>query len=209
MICLTKTRLSDRNLNLCSLSGYCLFYCNSKTKAGGSAIYVSDCIDCQQLDNVKNNGDGCEHVWVKLNFNKNESLIVGAICRHPFSKIKLFEDAFVNVIKPINPNYIALGDYNINNNKGASSQNTSNYFNHMSSFGFLQLIIKPTRISKTSSTIINHIYIKTCLLNYASPVILYKDASDHLPVSTQLKLKQTKKLSKRLHIFKLNQEKKI
>ena len=96
---MSETRLSDRNLNRCSFSGYCLFYCNSNTETGGSTIYVSDDIDCQQLNNVKINIDGFEDVWVKLNLNKNESLIVGAVYRRPFPKVKSFKDAFVNVIK--------------------------------------------------------------------------------------------------------------
>ena len=62
-ICLKETRLSDCNVNRCSLVGYRLFYCNSKTKAGGSVIYVSDDIDCQQFDNVKIIVNGCENVW--------------------------------------------------------------------------------------------------------------------------------------------------
>ena len=118
MICLSETRLYDRNPIAAISLGYRLFYCKSKTKAGGSAIYVSDDIDCQQLDNVKIKVDGYEDIWLKLNFNRNESLIVGAIYRHPSSKIKFFEDAFVNVIKSINLNYIALGDFNINYDKG-------------------------------------------------------------------------------------------
>ena len=132
---------------------------------------------------------------------------MGAVYRHPSPKIKLFEDAFVNVIKSINLNYIALSDFNINYDKGVSSQNTFNYFNHMCSIGCLRLINKPTRISKSFNTIIDHIHIKTCLLNYASPVILYKDVSNILPACIQLKLKKTKKLSKHPYIHKLNNKK--
>ena len=98
--------------------GAILFYCNSNIKAGGSAVYVSDDMNCQQLDIVKINVDGCEEVWVKLNFNRNESLIVNTVYKHPSLKIKSFEDTFVNVIKSINLNYIALGDYNITTTKG-------------------------------------------------------------------------------------------
>ena len=74
--------------------------------------------------------------------------------RHPYPKIKFFEDAFVNVFQSINLNYIALGDFKINY-KGVSSQNNSNYFNHTCRIKCLQLIIKPMRISKTPNTIPN------------------------------------------------------
>ena len=87
VICLSETRFSNRNLNRCSLSDCCLFYCNSKTKTRGSSIYVSDDIDCQQPDNVKINVDGCENVWVKLNFNRKELLIVGEYMDIPLLKL--------------------------------------------------------------------------------------------------------------------------
>ena len=58
------------------------------------------------------------------------------------------------------------------------------------------------------STIIDEILknIKSYLLNYASLFMLYKDVLDHLPVCFQLKLKQTKKISKLSYICKLTQE---
>ena len=58
------------------------------------------------------------------------------------------------------------------------------------------------------STIIDEILknIKSYLLNYASLFMLYKDVLDHLPVCIQLKLKQTKKISKLSYIRKLTQE---
>ena len=45
IISLSETRVNDRNLDI---TGYTLYHCNSETKAGGSAIFVSD-----SLKNVK------------------------------------------------------------------------------------------------------------------------------------------------------------
>ena len=86
VICLSETRLSDHNLSCCFLPGYRLFYCNSKTKAGRSAIYVSDVIKCKQLS-IKINTDRCEDVWVELTLYQNKSLTVGSVYRHP-SKVQ-------------------------------------------------------------------------------------------------------------------------
>ena len=49
-----------------------------------------------------------------------------------------------------------MGDFNYDNSK--MSQNNIDYTNHIRSKGCAQLINKPTRIGKTSSTIIEHIY---------------------------------------------------
>ena len=46
IICRSETRLNDHNLRYCKLSEYSRFYCKSKTKAGGTAIFVADKLKC-------------------------------------------------------------------------------------------------------------------------------------------------------------------
>ena len=102
--CLSETRLNDRKLSYCSLRGYRLFCNNSVTKAGGSAIHVSDRLTCSQLSQIKIKCNGCEDVWVKVNLNNNETLVLGSVYRHPNNIIKNFEDAFISVIKSFKSN---------------------------------------------------------------------------------------------------------
>ena len=194
VICLSETRLTDRNVRFCDIAGYHFFYCNSKTRAGGSAIYVTDNLKCQQLCQIKIKTSGCEDVWVKINHGKNESLVVGSVYRHPHNDNKSFEDAFVNVIKSFkaNQNYVVLGDYNINYDKAMLSQATADYINHIASLGCIQLIDKPTRISQTANTEIDHIYVNSSLLNYVLPFIFYEDITDHLPNVWKSGVYQTK-----------------
>ena len=148
---------------------------------------------------IKINTDGCEDVWVELTLYQNKSLIVSSVYRHPNYNIKPFEDAFVNVIKKfsVNQNYIAMGDFDINYDNSTMSQNIIDYANHISSIGCAQLVYKPTRIDKTSSTIIDHIYANGTFDNQVSPFILCADISDHLPVCIEVKYKPTKKKIKR------------
>ena len=88
----------------------------------------------------------------------------------------------VNVIKSFkaNQNYVVLGDYNINYDKAMLSQATADYINHIASLGCIQLTDKPTRISQTSNTVIDHIYVNSSLLNYVLSFIFFEDISDHL-----------------------------
>jgi len=130
----------------------------------------------QTSPNMENNNDSHQNPpnsdLVMFSDPQNICIIFSSHCfytwvlrgyRHPNSEIKSFGDAFVNVIKSFkaNKNYIALGDYNINYDRVVSSQNISNYFNHLCSVGCLQLINKPTRVSKTSSSIIDYVYTKS------------------------------------------------
>jgi len=95
VICLSETRLNNRNLSHCKLPGYNLFYENS----GGSAIYVSDNLKFIQLTEIKFKCHRCEDVWIKLKLINNETLIVGSVYRHPSNFFKQFENEFINIIK--------------------------------------------------------------------------------------------------------------
>ena len=95
VICLSKTRLNDRNLKHCIIPGYNMYCCNLATRAGGAAIFIREELQCQQLSAIKIKADGCEDVWVELKINNNESLIVGSVYRHPSTNIKGFEDACI------------------------------------------------------------------------------------------------------------------
>ena len=86
------------------------------------------------------------------------------------------------------------------------SQNIIDYANHISSIGCAQLINKPTRIGKTSSTIIDHIYANGTFDNQVSPFILCADISDHLPVCAEVKHKPTKKIIKRPFLRQFSEE---
>ena len=144
---------------------------------------------------------------MELKINNNESSVVGSVYRHSSTNIKGFEDAFVHVIKTFktNQNYVVLGDYNINYNDTSLSPHVLNYANHISSIGCMQIIDKPTRITSTSNTIIDHIYINTALLGQILPVI-FCDISDHLPICAEFRCRTQKKSSKRLINRPLNQE---
>ena len=100
---------------------------------------------------------------------------------------------FVYVIKKfsVNQNHITMGDFNINYDNSKMSQNNIEYTNHIRSKGCAQLINKPTRIGKTFSTIIEHIYANGTFYNHVSLFIICADILDHLPVCAEVKYKQT------------------
>ena len=72
-----------------------------------------------------------------------------------------------------------MGDYNVNYDISEKSQNIIDYTNHIDSIGCTQKINKPTRICKTSSRIIDHIYTNASIDNQVSPFILGTNISDH------------------------------
>ena len=91
-----------------------------------------------------------------------------------------------------------MGDFNFNYDNSKMSQNNIDYTNHIRSKGCAQLIYKPTRIGKTSSTIIEHIYANGSFDNQDSVFIICADISNHLLVCAEVKYKPTEKPFNRL-----------
>ena len=59
----------------------------------------------------------------------------------------------------------------------------------MQSVGCIQLIDKPTRISETCSSIIDHIYTNSAHTSQVTSTIIYDDISDHMPICAEIKCK--------------------
>ena len=191
VVCISETRLKDHNLSNCNLPGYKLFHCNTKTKAGGAAIFVADRLNCQQNSEIKTNANACEDVWVEIGLVKNESLLVGSIYRHPSANFKIFEDHFMHILKSLktNQNYVIMGDFNIHCENISTYSNVADYANHVQSVGGMQLIDKPTCISKTCDSIIDHIYTNPAHINRVTTTVICDDISDHFPIWAAYKCK--------------------
>ena len=137
---------------------------------------MSNDIKCRQLSQIKVKTDECEDVWVELTLDNKETLIVESVYRHPNNinkKIKLFEDAFVHILKTLKSNqrYLVLGDYNIHYDKIDESPTLDNYANHINGIGCTQIINKPIRICSSCSSVINHAYINSTSLSQVSSFI--------------------------------------
>ena len=87
-------------------------------------------------------------------------------------------------------------DQNFDYIKIDQQRKTQDIFDTFITNGFLLTITKPTRITHTSATLIDHIYVSTKRQPHIHSVILTLDISEHLPaiicVGCVFKQKQTK-----------------
>ena len=81
-------------------------------------------------------------------------------------------------------------DFNINLLKHNSHDKTNNYVDNLLTQGFLPLITKPTRITSTSATLIDHIYRNNICKASISGIIL-TDVADHFGIFYCVKCKPT------------------
>ena len=95
------------------------------------------------------------------------------------------------------------GDFNIHDDKINKLSGTIDYANHMQNVGCIQLINKPTRISESCSSIIDHIYTNLVHTGQVTPTIIYDDISDHMPICAEIKGKPPHKSIARLLVRRL------
>jgi hypothetical protein len=73
------------------------------------------------------------------------------------------------------------GDFNLVVIKFQTCANTAAYIDNLYSNGCIQIVSKPTRISNTSASCIDH-FITNCKMDVFNTQILLSKISDHLPI---------------------------
>ena len=73
---------------------------------------------------------------------------------------------------------IIMGDMNIDLLKYQSHTNTCNYLDNIFSHGYLPTITKPTRVTPSTATLIDHCYTNDIVNNGSSGIII-NDVADH------------------------------
>jgi len=94
--------------------------------------------------------------------------------------LELFSTQVAHLSTYVNPVYI-LGDLNLDLLKYNDSNVVKNYVDMLFSGGFLQLIMKPTRCTPNSATLIDHIISKN-LNKKLESFIMTSKISDHFPI---------------------------
>ena len=156
---------------------------DSASNAGGVGIYISDNIEFNHASSYSITVDGCENIWISINTNTSQKYLIGLLYRHPKSYVDEFTAKFNECLQKVNGANIkctVLEDFNINllNNTAAS---VISYLSMLNSNAFSSLLDKPTRVTETSSTLIDHIYCNDINCDIVPGVYNY-EISDHFPI---------------------------
>jgi hypothetical protein len=185
IIVLTETWLNNNdNLDLYSLKGYHHEFNHRKFKkrGGGIGFYVRNNLRYKICEKFSISEERfMESFGLEININKNSIFRIIGIYKAPFVKIKEFNENFETFLNNVGSTktYI-LGDFNIDllSNKDNLVQDFINIM-HMHSFS--PIINKPTRITKTTATLIDNIWINSKSNNLYNGIIL-NDTTDHFPI---------------------------
>lgn len=156
------------------------FSCRSVTEGGGTAIYIKNEINVKniQYENIKPIDSDCEFSCCEVTVNKKLCTII-SIYRAPNGDLKKFIEVLSLLLEKIfktNKLLIISGDFNvdfINEN----DKNAENIINWLETYNLEPHVKKPTRVTSTSSTALDNIFISKNV--YSNYKILKTDISDH------------------------------
>ena len=185
VIGLTEHKIG-RNQPLCeiNLPGYTFCYDKTMSSHGGTVFFVSDKICFSQREdlNISVNGK-LESTFIELDFPKKRNILCGCIYRHPHMDPEEFVEDHLNpLLEKIgseNKTCFLMGDFNLNLLRSNSHRSTKNFINSLSSNFFTPFILQPTRVTKSSKTLIDNIFFNSLEYDNYSGNLTTK-VSDHL-----------------------------
>ena len=147
-----------------SLVGYNFLHCDSDTLAGGVGIYINNSLSYQLRNDIPTTFGNSESLWIEVCIC-HKKCVIGVIYRHPNNDIHTFTHNLSETLHYLSNSklpFLICGDININLLQQDTMLSVRNYVNTYNSYNCLDLITKPTRITTTSSTLIDHIYTLIC-----------------------------------------------
>jgi len=197
-IMLCETFLTDNIAHYFSLPGYNLITRNRPNSSrGGVAIYIkSDYKYIERHDLEINNPGVFESIFLEVKSSKMNT-IIGEIYRIPNTNEIQTIDMYNKIVQKIqnfNGNIIIGTDQNFDYIKLEKSKHIEDLLSIFLTNGIVPTITKPTRITHSTATLIDNIYVSVKHNSKIYSGILCYDISDHLPSITCLsKCKYTQK----------------
>ena len=187
IIGITETGFKNTTLpsDLCDLEGFSHVNCNTDSNKGGVRLYVSDRYDFKTRPDLQiYKSTQLESTFIELSSNDNtENIIIGCIYKHPTMGIEEFNSNYLKKtlekITQENKKLFMLGDFNIDLMNFENCTNSNEFLELTSTNSLMPLILKPTRITPQSKTLIDNIF--TNVLKPHTSGNLTCSISDHLP----------------------------
>ena len=194
---ISESRLSDSvSDDDVSIHGYSLFRRDAKAPGQtGVAAYVHQSITPLTRRRFDLESKDVESLWLEIKGHLNSPpLLVAFIYRNPAASFAWYDhfSHMLDCASVSRNDVLIMGDFNIDMYKPHPSWDLT-----MTSIGLEQLVSSPTRVTPTSSTLIDHIL---CNRSEAVKDVTVSDLSisDHFPISCEW-LSKIPKTKKRTH----------
>jgi len=144
-----------------TIEGYDLYHTETLTAKGGTAIFIKNSYDTFERNDLKIKHNDFESTWIEIKNKNSKNIISGCIYRHPRYDMKEFLqylDKTLTTINKENKEIFISGDFNADFLKIEKNKNYQEFYNLVTSNGLLPRIVRPTRVTENSATIIDNIF---------------------------------------------------
>ena len=179
-----KTSVGSQSKANNEFPGYKFRETLSHSSAGGVGIYVKSNLTANKRDDLCISDKDFETVWIEIENSKAKNILCCCAYRHPSTDISRFNDYFQMTLSNLtkeNKLIAVMGDFNIDLLKYDNHTPSNDFINMMFSYHFQPSILHPTRITDSSSTIIDNIYVNNATESNIFAGNILSLISDHLP----------------------------
>ena len=165
--------------------------------SGGVCLYIRNDIKYKLRPDLCRANTNFESCFIEIENDKSRNIIVGVIYG-THTSIDCFNadiDNILQILTKENKNHYLLGDFNIDLLKDETHRPTSDFLDLIYSYhlDLVPTILKPTRITETSATIIDNIM--TNSNENIKTGIIVTDITDHFPTVFYKKMNKFKQKS--------------
>ena len=177
VLCFTETHIgSDYDINCLSLEDYHQpIYKNRDNAGGGVMMYIKSNLSFKVRHDLFDTR--LELVWIEL-FSKGRNILIGTLYRPPSATADIWDTININFenATSVSDRVVILGDFNEDQLNPAYH----NLKDIMSLNSVKNMITEPTRVTDSSSTLLDPIIISDQIVNLGSGIIpVESDISDH------------------------------
>ena len=180
---LSETHLKDKPLEYYHLPGYILEYTNRVGREkGGVGLNISNGVKYDLRQDLCKASSHFESVIVEIENDNIKNSLIGVIYRAhtAIDNFVTYVDPIFRIISNEKKECYIMGNYNKDLLKDVRDKPTHDYLDFIYSYCMIPSILKPTRITETSSTIIDKIILTNCD-DEMTTAVLVTDITDHFP----------------------------
>ena len=183
-IILCETWLNSLNKTKINVPGYTYVGRERNTKKGGGVGFlIRDDLKFRVKAEYEINSDILENYWIELKCN-TDNVLIGSLYRPPNTNEKTFMSDYKRLLKQVNSykGHKIIGmDHNLDFLKCEKHKITNEFLESNIDTNVLPCITRPTRITKSSATLIDNIFVDTGINEKCVSSLIVLDISDHLP----------------------------
>ena len=190
VIALCETFLNRNTLSLIDIENYTGFHrIRDSGVGGGVSIYVHDSVKfIKQIDSPFT--DCFESILLELNYY-GKKIMLSEFYHIPNTDVQNFMHSFRQLADSVSKEHFCVlcSDHNLDFLKSECHKLTREFVNFLNDQMFITCILKPTRVTHATSTLIDNIFVKSSSLNEFKSYVLVDHMSDHYPCFVSYKLK--------------------